>query len=100
MCRTQEAERWLRVLRMHGHVARRCSSRVYGWAFDHELYRRGTWRDEVLEELAGEPAASLVEALIRPRHGRIARSRLISCHRRSLQPVLQAREVLDTRDDG
>ncbi len=122
MCRTQEAERWLRVLRMHGHVgaamqslgvpegppegagdarpahghfederrydetvARVCcraldfarQSRaetvgtehilhaalaVYGWAFDHELYRRGTCRDEVLAELAGEPVASFVEA--------------------------------------
>jgi hypothetical protein len=121
MCRTQEAERWLRVLRMHGHVgaamqslgvpegplegadarpahgrfedgrrydetvARVCcraldfarQSRaetvgtehilhaalaVYGWAFDHELYRRGTCRDEVFAELAAEPVASFVEA--------------------------------------
>jgi hypothetical protein len=121
-CRTQEAERWLRVLRMHGHVgaalqslgvperrlegasdawpaqgrwedgrrhdatvARVCCSAVdfarqsgaksvgtvhilfavlaiYGWAFDHELYRRGTCRDEVFAALAGEPLASVVEA--------------------------------------
>lgn len=122
MCRTQEAERWLRVLRMHGQVgaalqalgvpegplegasdgrpahgrfedgrrhdetvARVCCSAlelarqsgaetvgtvhilyavlaVYGWAFDHELYRRGTCRDEVFAELAGEPVTSVVEA--------------------------------------
>ncbi len=109
----EEAERWLRVLRMHGQVAialqalgvaesplggpsnvspaqtrwqrvRRheetvtdvCSCAVelatrtgadtvgtvhvlfaviaiYGWVFDHELYRRGTSREEVLAELAG-----------------------------------------------
>ena len=119
-CRTQEAERWLRVLRMHGDVgsalrslgvpegplggaidpgparpkdgrhhddtvtrvcccafdlARQSGAEivgtkhilfavfaVYGWAFDHELYRRGTCRDAVLEELAGESAASLIEA--------------------------------------
>jgi hypothetical protein len=119
MCRTQEAERWLRVLRMHGDVgaalqslgvperplegaidlaparckdgrhhddtvtrvcccaldlARRSGAEivgtrhillavfaVYGWAFDHELYRRGTCRDAVLGELAGESAVSLVE---------------------------------------
>lgn len=122
MSRTQEAERWLRVLRMHGHVgaalqslgvpegplegasdsrpargrfddgrrhddtvARVCCSAldfacqsgadtmgtvhvlfavfaVYGWAFDHELYRRGTCRDEVFGALAGEPVASVVDA--------------------------------------
>ncbi len=119
MCRTQEAERWLRVLRMHGDVGAalqslgvperplegaidpapaRCKDgrhhddtvtrvcccaldlarhsgaetvgtrhillavlRVYGWAFDHELYRRGTCRDAVLGELAGESVVSLVE---------------------------------------
>lgn len=123
MCRTEEAERWLRVLRTHGQagaalrslgvpeapleegasnrwpaggrrkdarhhdetVARVCCCAldfarqsgaaivgtvhilfavfaVYGWTFDRALYRRGTCRDEVLEELAGEPVASLVEA--------------------------------------
>ncbi len=121
-CRTQEAERWLRVLCMHGHVgaalrslgvpdgpldgasdtrpahgrfedgrrydeavARVCCSAldfarqsgadtvgtvhilyaalaVYGWAFDHELYRRGTCRDELFAELAGEPVLRVVEA--------------------------------------
>ena len=35
---------------------------VYGWAFDHELYRRGTCRDAVLEELAGESVATAVGA--------------------------------------
>ena len=114
--RTQEAERWLRVMRMHGHVgaalqalgvgecpldapsdeppgvrsglgnrrntadtidlicrramefARECDAEclgtvhvlfavldVYGWAFDHELYRRGTSRDELFSKLAGAP---------------------------------------------
>ena len=122
MCRAQEAERWLRVLRTAGDVgaalrslgvpegplegpsdvpaarwpgegrrdheeivARVCCRAldfarqsgaetvgtvhvllavlaVYGWAFDHELYRRGTCRDEVLAELAGEPLESVVEA--------------------------------------
>lgn len=122
MCRAQESERWLRVLRMHGHVGaalqslgvpegpheeasdarpawgrfedgrrhdetveRVCCSAldfarqsgaetvgtvhilfavfaIYGWAFDHELYRRGTSRDEVFGELAGEPVASVVDA--------------------------------------
>ena len=113
----QEAERWLRVLRMHGqvgcalqargvgeapletpadeptrrrgrrftdmveeatsrafHFARRRSARavgtvdvlfavlyLYGGAFDRELYRRGTSRDELLMRLPTLPALELVE---------------------------------------
>jgi hypothetical protein len=32
---------------------------VYGWAFDHELYRRGTSRDEVFDRLASVPASEV-----------------------------------------
>jgi hypothetical protein len=32
---------------------------VYGWAFDHELYRRGTSRDEIFARLAAAPAAGM-----------------------------------------
>ena len=36
---------------------------VYGWAFDQELYRRGTSRNEIFEQLAAMPAgAQLNEA--------------------------------------
>ena len=114
----EEAERWLRVLRMHGqvgcalqalgvgeapletpaqeparrrrrrrftdmveeatsrafHFARRRGARavgtvdvlfavlyLYGGAFDRELYRRGTSRDELLVRLPTLPALELVE---------------------------------------
>jgi len=114
----EEAERWLRVLRMHGQVgcalqalgvgeapldapsepharrkrnrpftdvvaeatsrafafARRRGARavgtvdilfavlyLYGSAFDRELYRRGTTRDELLERLPTYPALAVVE---------------------------------------
>jgi hypothetical protein len=114
----EEAERWLRVLRMHGQVgcalqalgvgeapleapaepkarrkrnrpftdvveeatsrafafARRRGARavgtvdilfavlyLYGSAFDRELYRRGTTRDELLERLPAYPALAAVE---------------------------------------
>ena len=113
----EEAERWLRVLRMHGQVgcalqglgvgeapldapaeprrrkrnrpftdvveeatsrafafARRRGARavgtvdilfavlyLYGSAFDRELYRRGTTRDELLERLPAYPALAVVE---------------------------------------
>jgi hypothetical protein len=117
--RTEEAERWLRVMRMHGHVgaalqalgvgegpldspseepdsspawgdrrntvdtielvscramdfARQSGAEcvgtvhvlfavldVYGWAFDHELYRRGTSRDEIFARLAAVPAGEV-----------------------------------------
>ncbi|MDP8942708.1 MAG: hypothetical protein M3N16_01080 [Actinomycetota bacterium] len=115
----EEAERWLRVLRMHGQVgcalqalgvgeapletpagepsrrrhgrrftdmveevtsrafsfARRRSARavgtvdvlfavlyLYGGAFDRELYRRGTSRDELLVRLPTLPALELIES--------------------------------------
>ena len=113
--RTQEAERWLRVMRVHGQVgaalqalgvgerplegpsdepregerrshadtidlvtrramdfARQTGAEcmgtvhvlfavleVYGWAFDQELYRRGTSRDEIFERLAAMPAGAM-----------------------------------------
>ena len=114
----EEAERWLRVLRMHGqvgcalqalgvgeapletaaepraarrrrspfkdvieevsarafHFARRRGSRavgtvdvlfavlyLYGTAFDRELYRRGTTRDELLDRLPTQPVLAVVE---------------------------------------
>jgi hypothetical protein len=115
--RTEEAERWLRVMRVHGHVgaalqavgvgespldapsaepapargdrrntadtvelvccramdfARQSGAEcvgtvhvlfavldVYGWAFDHELYRRGTSRDEIFARLSAVPAGEV-----------------------------------------
>ncbi len=84
--RAEEGERWLRVLRMHGQVgaalqglgvgeASLAAARdgrharvrwavlaVYGEAFDDELSRHGTSRDEVLAQLGVEPALAAAAA--------------------------------------